>query len=268
MTVLPAWLVLTWLAGAGAIFASYANLAAARIPRGQSSVTGASACEACGHTVRPWDNIPVLSWLVLRGRCRDCGAKFGVRHLVAELVGAGAFVLAGAVLLPSGGWAVLAVTLVMIVGGLVLSLIDLQTHLLPDRVMLPWSIVLAVALLTGALATGDTWSLVRAGIGAGALFAVYFGAAVAYPAGMGFGDVKLAAPLGAAMAFASWQALAVGGFSAFLLGAVGSGVLALRGRLGRKTEVPFGPWMFAGALVGVLAGSAIANWYLALFGLA
>jgi leader peptidase (prepilin peptidase)/N-methyltransferase len=268
VTVLPTWLVLAWLAGAGAIFASYANLAAARIPRGQSSVTGASSCEACGHTVRPWDNIPVLSWLVLGGRCRDCGTKFGVRHLVVELVGAGAFVLAGGVLLPSPGWAVLAVAVVTIVGGLILSLIDLQTHLLPDRVMLPWSLVLAATIVTGALATGDTWSLARAGIGAAALFALYFGAAVVYPAGMGFGDVKLAAPLGAAMAFVGWQALAVGGFSAFLLGAVGSGVLALRGRLGRKTEVPFGPWMFAGALVGVLAGSGIAGWYLSLFGLA
>ncbi|WP_251153840.1 A24 family peptidase [Cellulosimicrobium sp. Marseille-Q4280] len=268
MIALPTWLVLVWLAGAGAILASYANLAAVRIPRGQSSVTGASACEACGHKVRPWDNVPVLSWLVLRGRCRDCGARFGVRHLVVELVGAAAFVVAGAVLLPTAGWAALAVVLVMVVGGLVLSLIDLQTHLLPDRVMLPWSIVLAVAMVAGTAVTGDWWALARAGIGAVALFAFYFAAAMAYPAGMGFGDVKLAAPLGAVMAFVGWPALAVGAFCAFLLGAIGSAVLALRGRLRRKTEVPFGPWMVAGALVGVLAGPVIANWYLSVVGLA
>lgn len=265
---LPTWLALTWLAGAGAIFASYANLAAARIPRGQSSVTGASACEACGHAVRPWDNVPVVSWLVLRGRCRDCGARFGVRHLVVELVGAAAFVAAGAILLPGPGWAALAVVLVMIVGGLVLSLIDWQTKLLPDRVMLPWSILLAVTIVAAGLAGGEPWALARAGIGAVALFGLYFAAAVAYPAGMGFGDVKLAAPLGAAMAFVGWPSLAVGAFAAFLLGGAWSGVLAVRGRLGRKSEVPFGPFMVAGALVGVLAGEPVANWYLQVFGLA
>ena len=266
--ILPTWLVLAYMVGVGAIFASYANLAATRIPRGQSSVTGASACEACGHRIRSWDLVPVLSWVVLRGRCRDCKASLGVRHLVVELIGVAAFVVAGLTVLPAAGWGALAVVLVMVVGGLVLSLIDLETRLLPDRVMLPWSTVLAVTIVAAALIGGDLGALARAGIGGAALFALYFVVAFVYPAGTGFGDVKLAAPLGAAMAFVGWPALLVGAPAAYLLGAIGAGVLALRGRLGRKTEIPFGPWMVAGAFVGVVAGETVASWYLTAFGLA
>lgn len=267
MTALPAWLLLPYLSVAGALLASYANVVSVRVPRGQSSVTGASSCDDCGHRVRAVDNVPVLSWIVLRGRCRDCRKPIGARHLLVELAGAGAFLLVGATLVPRG-WSLTLVTLVLVVGGLALSLIDLDTHTLPDRVMWPWSAVLGVAIIAGALSTGDLWSLARAGIGAAALFALYLAAALAYPAGMGFGDVKLAAPLGAAMAFAGWPALLVGAFAAFAFGAIASAVLALRGRLHRKTEVPFGPWMFAGALAGIIAGPQVAQWYLGVVGLA
>ncbi|NKY05933.1 prepilin peptidase [Cellulomonas hominis] len=248
--------------------ASYAGLVAVRVPQGRSSVTGSSACDSCGHRLRPQHNVPVVSWLALRGRCRDCGARIGVRHLIVELVGAAAFVLIGVVAPPSFGWPVACTAMVLTVGGLALSLIDIDTRTLPDRVLLPWSAVLVVTMVAGAIVAGDLGSLARAGLGGCALFALYFLVAVIYPAGMGFGDVKLAAPLGAVMAFASWPVLAVGAFCAFLLGGLGALVLALRGRLHRGTEVPFGPYMVAGAFVGLLVGDPVAHWYLTVFGLA
>ena len=144
----------------------------------------------------------------------------------------------------------------------ILAVIDVDTHRLPDAIVLPSYVVIAV-LLTLACVLGADWgALLRAVIGALALYAFYFVLRVVRPAGMGGGDVKLAGIVGAALAWLGWGSLVVGAFAAFLLGGIfGVLLIALR-RAGKKTAIPFGPWMLAGAWVGVVAGQAIAAWYI------
>ena len=148
-----------------------------------------------------------------------------------------------------------------------LAAIDIDLRRLPDRIVLP-SIVVGIVLL--ALATfgaGDWGLLVRALVGGAVLFAFYFALVLAYPRGMGFGDVKLAALLGLYLGWMGWDALIVGAFAAFLIGGVFAIVLVLVKRANGKTAIPFGPWMLLGAWVGIFLGSDIATGYLALFGL-
>jgi len=266
--LLPTWVVLVYVGIVGAILASYANVVAYRVPLGMSTARPPSACPACGHRVRPWDNIPVVSWLVLRGRCRDCRAPISVRYALVEAAGAGLFVLVGGVLSPSLGWWATLPALALVAGAVPLSLIDLDTMTLPDKVMRPWAVVVAAAVAVAAVGSGDPSVALRAVAGGAILFASYFVVAVAYPAGMGFGDVKLAAPLGAVLAFYGWPNLLVGALAAFVVGLAAVGVAAGVGRkVGRKSEVPFGPAMCAGALVGILAGGQVFDIYLRVAGL-
>jgi leader peptidase (prepilin peptidase)/N-methyltransferase len=149
-----------------------------------------------------------------------------------------------------------------------LTMIDLDLHRLPDAVVLPAYIVMVVLLGAASLLAGDPWSLLRAGIGGAGLFAIYFLLAVVRPGGMGFGDVKLAGVLGFTLAWLGWGTLAVGAFAPFLLGGLYGVVLVVVRRTGRKTGIPFGPWMLGGAWIGIVAGQPIAAGYLSLFGLA
>jgi leader peptidase (prepilin peptidase) / N-methyltransferase len=149
----------------------------------------------------------------------------------------------------------------------VLALIDFDTHTLPNRIVLP-SYLVGIALL-GATSVlgGDYGALLRAGIGMAALWLAYLAMALAYPGGMGFGDVKLAGVLGLYLAWVGWGALAVGAFAAFLLGGLFSIGLIIARKAGRKSGIPFGPWMLAGAWVGIFFGESIASGYLTLVGL-
>ena len=142
-----------------------------------------------------------------------------------------------------------------------LALIDLDVKRLPNVIVLPSYPVLAALLAIAAGVHGDWSALARAAIGGAVLFAVYFALAFAYPAGMGFGDVKLAGLLGAVLAYLSWRVLVVGAFGGFVLGAVVGVVVLATGRGGRKTALPFGPFMIAGALIAIFAGSSIADAY-------
>jgi leader peptidase (prepilin peptidase)/N-methyltransferase len=145
--------------------------------------------------------------------------------------------------------------------GVALTVIDLDVRRLPNAIVLPSYPVLAVLLTVASAWTGDWWALARAGIGAAALFGFFFAVAFAYPAGMGLGDVKLAGLVGGVLAYLSWAALVVGAFAGFLLGAlVGVGVM-LAGRGGRKTAVPFGPFMVAGALLALFVADPLATFY-------
>ncbi len=150
--------------------------------------------------------------------------------------------------------------------GLVLALIDLDVHRLPDKIVIPAYPVLAVLFAIATWETGEGWwPLIRALIGGGTLFLFYFVAAVAYPGGMGFGDVKLAGVLGMALGWLGWGTLTVGAFSAFLLGGLFSGVLLIMRRARKGTGIPFGPWMILGAAVGVAVGELLWQRYLELF---
>ena len=149
-----------------------------------------------------------------------------------------------------------------------LALIDLETHRLPDKIVLPAYAVGAVLYCSAALISGDFGRLLSAGLGLVALWLLYFLMAVLYPGGMGFGDVKLAGVLGLFLGWLGWGTLIVGSFAAFLLGGVFALLLLATKRVSRKGGIPFGPWMLAGAWVGIFGGETIWSWYLALFGLA
>ncbi|TBN57845.1 prepilin peptidase [Glaciihabitans arcticus] len=260
----------------GTIIGSFLNVVVWRLPRGESLSHPGSACPNCGHPIRWWDNIPVVSWIVLRGKCRDCGAPISSRYVLVETA-TGLFFAGIAFWILSGGLGLVEPVALILAGvaflylasiSVALALIDLDTHTLPNRIVLPSYIVGAVLIVAASLVEGDLGSLIRAGIGLAAMFAAYFLMAIAYPGGMGFGDVKLAGVLGLYLAWLGWGELAIGFFAAFVLGGVFSLVLILAKKASRKSGIPFGPWMLVGAWVGIFVGDAIARGYLALFGLA
>jgi leader peptidase (prepilin peptidase) / N-methyltransferase len=145
--------------------------------------------------------------------------------------------------------------------GIALALIDLDHRRLPNVLVLPSYPVLALLLAASAWWQGDWWSLVRAVLGGAALYAFFFAVVLIYPAGMGFGDVKLAGLVGGVLAYLSWSTLVIGAFLGFLMGALTGIVLIGLGRGGRKTAVPFGPFMIGGALLAIFVAPSIANWY-------
>jgi leader peptidase (prepilin peptidase)/N-methyltransferase len=267
----------------GLLIGSFLNVVIYRIPAGKSIVSPPSACGSCGARIRSYDNIPVLSWLLLRGKCRDCGAAFSVRYPLVEL-GTGVFfaivtlwVFPGQV---AGDGAALAWTrpllaqIIVLVAFLylaavsvALAMIDIDTHTLPNRILLPAYPVAAVLLTAAALAAGEPGRLLTALIGAAALFGLYLALALISPGGMGLGDVKLAGVLGLYLGWLGWAPLVVGAFGAFLLGGLfGIGLLVTR-KAGRRSSIPFGPWMLLGAWLGAFFGERIAAGYLTLFGL-
>lgn len=267
LTELPMPFVLSVAGAFGLLIGSFLNVVIWRVPRGQSVIRPASACPSCGAAIRRRDNVPVVSWLVLRGRCRDCSAPISPRYPLVEALTGVLFVLVVVRFGAGGGalgWAIPAYLYLAAIA-VALALIDLDTHRLPDSLVLP-ALVIAPALLAIASgAAGDWGAGVRALAGGAVLFGAYFAMLVAYPAGMGFGDVKLAAVLGVYLGWIGWGALAVGAFAAFLLGGVFSIALLLTRRAGRKTGIPFGPWMLAGALVGIGWGQQVWDAYLGLF---
>lgn len=245
----------------GLAVGSFLNVVIWRVPRGESVVHPPSACPSCGTRIRARDNVPVVSWLLLRGRCRDCGAPISVRYPLVEAGTAVAFVL---VALRIGfDWA-LPAYLYLAAVGVALALIDLDTHRLPNAIVLPSYLVGAVLLTLASAGTGSWDALLRAAVGAVGLFLVYFLAALAYPSGMGFGDVKLAGVLGMYLAWLGWGTFAVGAFAAFLLGGVFGIALILVRHGDRKTGIPFGPWMILGAAVGIGWGEQIWSGYVGL----
>lgn len=266
----------------GLLIGSFLNVVAWRIPRGESVVTPGSHCPNCDAPIRPWDNIPLLSWLILRGKCRDCSAPISVRYPLIELATALAFAgttwlaLTGIIGVdpaaqPGPWWLPVTLTttayLYLAAISIALIIIDIEHHRLPNAIVLP-SYLVGVLLLTGAsLTAGDYGALLRAAIGMAALFGGYLAVALIRPGGMGFGDVKLAGVLGLYMAWVGWGALAVGTFAAFLLGGLYAIALLLTRRAGRTSAIPFGPWMIGGAWIGIAFGAHIWTGYLASFGI-
>lgn len=248
----------------GLAIGSFLNVVIHRVPAGESVVSPPSRCPSCGSPIRNRHNVPVIGWLLLRGRCYDCTAPISVRY---PLVEAATGVLFAAVtwrlLAINMPWA-LAAYLYLAAAGLALAMIDLDVKRLPDKIVLPSYAVVAALLTVAAIGQHDWWPLARAGIGAAASFAFYFAIVFAYPAGMGFGDVKLAGVLGALMGYLSWSALVVATFGAFLLGAIVGVALIVTSRGGRKTAIPFGPFMISAALITLFAGGWLAQGYLQL----
>ena len=257
-------LLITGCAVLGLAVGSFLNVVIWRVPRDESVVSPPSACPQCGHALRPRDNVPVLSWLLLRGRCRDCAAPVSARY---PLVEAGTAVLFAATAAWFGPSWELPAFLYRAAITVALALIDLDVHRLPDKIVLPSYLVGGVLLAGASLLNGDPGQILRAAIGLAALWLLYFLLALIYPGGMGFGDVKLAGVLGMYLAWLGWAELLVGGFLGFVLGGVVGAALMAFKRAGRKSKIPFGPFMLAGAYAGIVLGQPIAGWYLGTLGL-
>lgn len=259
----PDHLLVALLCGVlGLAIGSFLNVVVWRVPRGESVVHPRSACPRCGHEIRSRDNVPVLSWLVLRGRCRDCGEPISPRYPVVELSTGVLFALVGAWTGPT--W-VLPAYLYLVAAAVALALIDLDTQRLPDVIVLPSYPVALVLLTVASLNPGrqaDWGALLRAVLGGVAMFVVYLLIVLAYPRGMGLGDVKLSGVLGLYLAWVGWGTLVVGWFAAFLLGGVFGIALIVRRKAGRRTAIPFGPWMLLGATVGLVIGESVVERYL------
>jgi len=236
----------------GAVIGSFLNVVAYRLPRRESLVTPASRCPSCEAPIKPYDNVPVFGWLLLRGRCRACRAPISPRYPAVEALTAA---LAVAVVLARHSVHDIALGLVLVVVLVPVALIDLEHRIIPNKITGP----AAIAALGIGLATrpsGVPEQLIAAAAAGG--FLLVF--ALAYPRGMGMGDVKLAAVLGLFLGRSVGVALMAAVLAATLVGAI---IMARRGvEQGRKTAVPFGPFLAFGAVVALLFGPSLVHWYL------
>jgi leader peptidase (prepilin peptidase)/N-methyltransferase len=246
----------------GLIFGSFATVAAYRIPRRESFLSGRSKCPNCGRTITALENIPVLSYVLLRGRCRGCGSRISIRYPLIELATGTLFALS----VLKFGLSVEAVLFAALFWVLVvLTVIDLEHRLLPNRVVYPAFVVGWVALIAIALVHDVPERLVDGAVGAIVFGGFFFLVAFLFPAGMGGGDVKLGFVLGTFLGYLDGIGLVlVGMFLAFLLGSiVGVGLVIFAGK-GRKTMVPFGPFLSLGSILAVFVGRPLVDGYLRL----
>jgi leader peptidase (prepilin peptidase) / N-methyltransferase len=245
---------------AGLLVGSFANVVIHRVPRGESVVGPPSSCPACGERIAARDNVPVLGWLLLRGRCRHCQAPIAPAYPLVELAMAGLWALVAAQLWPDHPWAVPAY-LALAFACLVLTVIDARTRRLPDAITKPAFVVVAALLAAAALAEGEPGRLARGLLAAGLVGGLFLAIATARPGWVGRGDVKLVPTLALGLGWLSWSALIVGFYAAFLVGGVaGLWAMLVLGR-SRKSSLPFGPALAIGTVVGVLATGPVAAWY-------
>ena len=234
----------------GLIIGSFLNVVIWRLPRGESLIRPQSTCPSCGARIKPYDNIPVVSWLLLRGRCRNCGASISPRYPIVEALTGAVFVgvaLTRGVEDDLAVWLPLAAVLIAVAG------IDLDHRIIPNKIVVPAAVW---GIAATALFRPD--NLDDCLIAGAAAFLALFLAALAYPAGMGMGDVKLAGVMG--LYLGSWIAPAM--LVAFLVGSVvGIVIVAREGRDARKKGVPFGPFLALGGIVGILAGAELVDIY-------
>ena len=241
------------VAGAfGATIGSFLNVVAYRLPRRESLVRPGSRCPGCGGAIKAYDNVPVLGWLWLRGRCRSCRAPISPRYPLVEALTAA---LAAAVVLTKHSVDGIVLGLVLVAVLVPIALIDFDHRIIPNKITLP-AAAAAVAIGVALDLEGVPEQLI-AGAAAGGFLLAFL---LAYPRGMGMGDVKLAVVLGLFLGRSVAVAILAGVLAGTLVGA------ALMARVGieqgRKTAVPFGPFLAFGGIVGLLAGPAIMHWYL------
>jgi leader peptidase (prepilin peptidase)/N-methyltransferase len=234
----------------GALVGSFLNVVVWRLPRGESLVRPRSRCPACDKPIAPYDNVPIVSWLLLQGRCRNCGARISPRYPLIELITAAAFAGVVAVRGFDDG---LVLELPFVAALIALAGIDYDHKLLPNRIVYPMAAYGVVATLL--VDRGDILENLIAGGGA---FLFLLLAALAYPRSMGMGDVKLAGAMGLYLGLSILPAL----LTAFLAGSiVGLAIIAREGAAGRKKAVPFGVFLALGGIVGVLAGPELIELY-------
>ncbi len=240
----------------GLLIGSFLNVVIHRVPAGRSVVAPPSACGTCDMRLTAVDLVPVLSWLALRGRCRHCGARVSARYAVVELMTAACFALTAWRI--GATWA-LPAYLLLAAFLVVLSFIDLDTQLLPRRIVYAAGVCGVATLALAAFLDDQPERLRWAAIGAGGALATFLVIYTAARGGFGFGDVRLSAVLGW---YLGWQGLPfapVGIFLGFLIGAAVGVVLMAVGKAGRRTAVPFGPFMAGGAFLAIIAGRPLVD---------
>lgn len=276
----------------GLIIGSFINVVAYRVPA-KISLMRESRCPRCDTAIKPWQNVPVLGWIALRGRCASCNAPISPRYPIVEMLTGLAFAAVAwwglavydgvlnatlpeylalptvdGVVEPTDLWALSVVVIAFLyfaAVSIVLTLIDLDIRRLPNSIVLPSYVVAGVLFTVAALLSSEWDALLRAAAGMVALYLFYALLRLVRPGGMGGGDVKLAGVIGIYLGWLGWGALIVGAFAAFVYGGVFGIILILIRRAGRKTAIPFGPWMILGAWTGVFAGEAVGRWYVGLF---
>jgi leader peptidase (prepilin peptidase) / N-methyltransferase len=239
----------------GLLLGSFLNVVAYRLPRGESLAFPPSHCPSCDTPIKPYDNVPVLSWLLLRGRCRSCGEPIAWRYPLVELTTA--LLMALTVVVVGTGeeiWLGLAFVLLLVP----VTVIDLDFRIIPNKLMIAGTI--AALVILALTQPADIPEHLIAAIAAGGFLLV---AAIAYPAGMGMGDVKLAFVMGLFLG----REVGVAMFAGLVAGSIiGVAIMARKGTAeGRKTAIPFGPFLAFGGMVGLLAGDPIVEWYLRTF---
>jgi leader peptidase (prepilin peptidase)/N-methyltransferase len=239
----------------GLLIGSFLTVVAHRVPLGESIVTGRSRCPGCGAQIAAYDNIPVLSWLFLRGRARCCGMRISARYPLTELTTGTLFAATTIVLWGDAGE--VAIGLVFVSALVAITLTDLDRRIIPNR-------ILAVAAIIGAalIIATDPSSIPERAISAAAAGGALFLVALAYPRGMGLGDVKLAALMGLFLGRNVAPAILVALLAASV---VGLAIIAREGGSARKRAIPFGPFLALGGIVGLLAGDPMVHWYLNTF---
>jgi len=239
----------------GLALGSFLNVVIARVPVGRSLVRPGSACPGCSAPLTWYDNIPVLSFMLLRGRCRSCGMRISWRYPIVETITAAVLVVAYAAFGPSVNFLVACVLLPVLVA---LTAIDLDHQMIPDAITLPG---IVVGLVINVVGRRISWLDCAIGILlGGGLFLVII---LVSRGGMGGGDLKLGAMLGA---FLGWQALLVALFVAIVLGGAIGAVLLATGRRGRKDPIPFGPFLAAGGAMALFWGERAFGWWMGGFG--
>lgn len=249
-------IAMPFAAALGLILGSFFNVVAHRLPARRSLSVPASACPSCDTPIKPYDNIPILSWLLLRGRCRSCSEPISARYPIVE--GMTAALFAAVVAVHLNDTAMLVMGLVLVAFLVPIALIDLDTKLIPNRLTGP-AAILAVVLGVALDPSGQVERLI-AGAAAAAVLGI---PSLINPRGMGLGDAKLVGVMGLFLGSAVVPAF----FVAFIAGTVvGIWIIASKGMsAGRKTPVPFGPFLALGGVVGLLAGNELVNAYLGTF---
>ncbi len=237
----------------GCLIGSFLSVVAHRVPRGENFVTGRSRCPGCGTEIGARDNIPVVSWVILRGRCRNCGERISARYPLTEL-GLGALWAVTYLVLGDDDVAQLVLGLVFCALLVTITLTDLDLRVIPNAIVLVGSVIAIV--IVAATDAGDLGErAIAAAAAGGGLFLVV----LAYPRGMGMGDVKLVAMMGLYLGRAIAPAVLIG----FFVGAVvGVAMIARHGAAARKQAIPFGPFLALGGVIGLWFGDDIVDWYL------
>ena len=247
----------------GLLIGSFLTVVVHRVPRQEGIARGRSKCPSCGTEISGRDNIPVVSWIILRGRCRSCGERISPEYPLTEAITAGLFVLAAVLLEPLhvaiAGAAFLALMLAI-------ALIDARHRIVPNKLVYPALVVFAVAIGVGDLLDGGV-SFTSALIGLVAYSLPLFLVALIVPGGLGMGDVKLTALIGLVLGALGLSLVAVAAGVGILAGGLGALTAMAVLRYGRKQQMPFGPFLAFGAAVALMVGPSIARVYLSLVGL-